>query len=55
MSAFDHPALGEIREVLGTVGWIPWERVEGETVVAIDIDRASEEIVRALQRRGYLQ
>lgn len=55
MVAFDHPALDEVREVLGTVGWIPWERVEGETVVAIEIDSAAEEIVRALQRGGHLR
>lgn len=55
MGAFDHPALDEVREVLGTVGWVPSGKTESETVVCVDIDDAAEEIVCALQRGGYLR
>lgn len=56
VSAFDHPALDEIREVLGTVGWYPLSEPPHpeETVMMIDIDDAADEIVKALRRRGFL-
>lgn len=55
MGAFDHPALDEVREVLGEEGWTPEGKTDSETVVCVDIDDVAEAIVSRLSRRGYLR
>lgn len=54
MSAFQHPAYYEIREALGEEGWTPEGKEPSETVVCVDIDEVTEEIIQRLRRRGLI-